>query len=203
MRPDPAAADYEFDLWIRFKSGDKTAFAEIYECYAGVLYNYGFHISSEQDIVEDAIQDLFVVLWQSRENLSDTTSIKYYLFRSLRRQIVKLLGKETAFERYDEAEHPLEHLWVPSAEMLVISGEAEEIQWKELQAALMELTPRQLEAIRLHFYEGFDFRSISLIMEMNEQSVRNILHRSLYKLRHVMQFFPLLISLLGPHSRGF
>lgn len=195
MRSDPAKNGYEFELWIRFRSGDKAAFAEIYERYAGVLYNYGFHISASQETVEDAIQDLFVTLWQTRANLSETTSIKYYLFRSLRRQIVRLSERESFLERYTEAGYPGPAA-VPSVEMELIASELEQEQWRELQTALAALTPRQLEAIRLHFYEGFDLRSIGLIMEMNEQSVRNLLQRSLYKLRHVMQLFPLIISLL-------
>lgn len=194
MRFDPEVIADESSLWSHFKSGDKAAFASIYERYAGTLYNYGFHISGDGQIVEDAIQDLFVVLWQSRERLSPTTSIKYYLFRCLRRQIVKLSGKaESPIPAWEEALWPNE----PSAEMQIIAQESETRQWKELEAALRELTPRQLEAIRLHYYEGFDLATIASIMEMNEQSVRNILHRSLYRLRHVMHLLVLCWGMRG------
>ncbi|MCE6991992.1 RNA polymerase sigma factor [Dyadobacter sp. CY323] len=192
MRSAPVIADDEFDLWVRFKLGDRMAFSNMYERYAGILYNYGFHFSNDAHIVEDAIQDLFVTLWHSRERLSDTTSIKYYLFRSLRRAIVKLSGKEQAFDR--SSDYLFERVSVDSVEMQIVSGEQETEQRQHLQTALAALTPRQLEAIRLHYYEGFDVGRIASIMEMNEQSVRNILQRSLYKLRHMMPFFPLILS---------
>ena len=192
MRSAPLIADDEFDLWVRFKLGDRLAFANIYERYAGVLYNYGFHFSNEAHIVEDAIQDLFVTLWNSRERLSDTTSIKYYLFRSLRRAIVKISGKEQAFDRCTD--YVQDRVSVDSVEMQIVSGELEIEQQQQLHTALAALTPRQLEAIRLHYYEGFDVARIASIMEMNEQSVRNILQRSLYKLRHMMPCFPLILS---------
>lgn len=187
--------ELESGLWLRFKSGDKLAFAEMYERYAGVLYNYGFHITREQYIVEDAIQDLFVTLWQSRERLSDTTSIKYYLFRSLRRQIVKLSGKDSLFDRIDQPDFPADSQQEPSIEMQLMESESEQYQLKVLRAALLELSLRQLEAVRLYFFEGFDYGSIAQIMEMNEQSVRNLLQRSIYKLRHVMHLVPLLFLL--------
>ncbi len=185
----------ESGLWLRFKSGDKRAFAEMYERYAGVLYNYGFHMTGERHIVEDAIQDLFVTLWQSRERLSDTTSIKYYLFRSLRRQIVRLSGKDALVERIVEPDFLADRRQEPSIEMQLMESESEQYQLRMLKAALQELSPRQLEAIRLHFFEGFDYGSIAQIMEMNEQSVRNLLQRSIYKLRHVMYLLPLLFWL--------
>ncbi len=137
--------ELESGLWLRFKSGDKLAFAEMYERYAGVLYNYGFHITREQYIVEDAIQDLFVTLWQSRERLSDTTSIKYYLFRSLRRQIVKLSGKDSLLDRIDQPDFPADTQQEPSIEIQLMESESEQYQLKVLRAALQELSPRQLE----------------------------------------------------------
>lgn len=196
MNSESADKYYEFSLWVRFKSGDPEAFSEIYNTYADVLYNYGFHISDRQDLIEDAIQDLFVVLWQSRTNLSDTTSIKYYLFRSLRRHIVKLMQKDGRFESFDNASFPEILSAIPSIELQIISEENDEKLWKELKIALMDLNPRQLEAIRLHFYEGFDLRTVAAIMDMKEQSVRNLLHRSFHKLRQKMLLFPLLVALL-------
>jgi len=190
----PLNTDGESDLWLCFKTGNKTAFAEIYERYVGVLYNYGFHISGRSEIVEDAIQDLFLNLWQSRERLSDTTSIKYYLFRSLRRQIVKASEKNRRDERHLSVQILEEHAVEPSVEIRLIAGELEKEQWQELRMALRKLTSRQLEAIRLYYYEGFDLPGIASIMEMNEQSVRNILQRALIKLRHVMQLFPFILS---------
>lgn len=196
MRIESAEYNYEFTLWGRFKSGDREAFSEIYNTYAEMLYNYGFHISDRHDLIEDAIQDLFVVLWQSRESISNTTSIKYYLFRSLRRHIVKLMQKNGRFDSFENTAYPEAFSAIPSFEMELIISETEERQWKDLKMALEELKPRQLEAIRLHFFEGFDIKKVALIMEMNEQSVRNLLHRAFHKLRQWMLLLPIIFIFL-------
>ncbi len=84
----------ESKVWKEFKSGSKEAFFRIYINYVNVLYNYGRKIIHDKDLVEDCIQDLFIEIWESREKLSDTNSIKYYLLKAMRIKIFKELNKK-------------------------------------------------------------------------------------------------------------
>lgn len=62
-----------------------------------MLYRYGFQYTKDKALIKDAIQDLFVELRQKRKRLSHTTSIKLYLYKSIRR---KILGhKEKAINK--------------------------------------------------------------------------------------------------------
>jgi DNA-directed RNA polymerase specialized sigma24 family protein len=81
----------DLEIWQSFKKGDKIAFAKIYQLHAKSLLNYGvtLRISSNLSVVEDCIQDLFLELWQSRENLADTDAIKFYLFRALKNKLMR------------------------------------------------------------------------------------------------------------------
>jgi DNA-directed RNA polymerase specialized sigma24 family protein len=81
----------DLEIWQSFKKGDKNSFTKIYQLYAKSLLNYGvtLRISSNLSVVEDCIQDLFLELWQSRENLTDTDSIKFYLFRALKNKLMR------------------------------------------------------------------------------------------------------------------
>jgi DNA-directed RNA polymerase specialized sigma24 family protein len=45
------------------------------------------------------------------------------------------------------------------------------------------LTDRQREVILLRFFHGLEFHEISQVLQMNIQSVRNLLFRSLDKIR--------------------
>ncbi|MEO6686432.1 MAG: sigma factor, partial [Dyadobacter sp.] len=69
-------------LWNTFREGNRDAFARIYTIYIHDLLSYGYRISSNRQLIKDSIQDLFLHLWLHRENISETDSIKYYLFRS-------------------------------------------------------------------------------------------------------------------------
>jgi RNA polymerase sigma factor (sigma-70 family) len=175
--------DEEYVLWIRFKSGDRDAFSQIYSRYVGILYNYGFRIVSDSTLVQDAIQDLFTDLWSMRKNLANTTSIKYYLFRSLRRKIHRLVETENLSESFLDTDDMSILPFTLSAETVRIENETMLEQIQTLQKAMLDLPQRQLEAIRLRFFEGFELHEVAEIMQMNEQSVRNLLHRSIRKLR--------------------
>lgn len=173
----------EYVLWLHFKSGDRNAFSKIYSRYVGILYNYGYHILPDTFLVQDAIQDLFADLWRTRQNLSDTSSIKYYLFRSLRRKIHRLTEDEQLLDSFPEADQIACIPCTPSDETLQIESETMDEQIHTLQRALLSLPPRQAEAIRLRFYDGFELHEVANIMQMNEQSVRNLIQRSIRKLR--------------------
>lgn len=165
--------------WQAFKQGDKAAFGQLYERYVEALFSYGFYFSKNKDLVEDAIQELFVDLWRMKANLSDTTSIKYYLFRALQRKIFHLLDVETIFTRLPET--PDNH--DVSVEERIITQEQSEEYQHILSRGLVFLPQRQLQAVHLRFFDNLETREIADIMGMNEQSVRNIIQRALQKLR--------------------
>ena len=185
----------EYQLWQRFKSGDQQAFASLYERYVGILYNYGYHISPHTSLVQDAIQDLFTDLWYTRQNLSDTTSVKYYLFRSLRRKIHRLSQTYAPLETFPDPDKLPDLPHSMSEEALRIEKDTQEALIRQLQQALSQLPERQKEAIRLRFFDNFELKEVAAIMQMNEQSVRNLIQRSIKKLRHSFEFLPLLALL--------
>ncbi|MEQ9287162.1 MAG: sigma-70 family RNA polymerase sigma factor [Cyclobacteriaceae bacterium] len=92
-----AATQSDVQLWGAFKDGNESAFITIYNTYFPMLYRYGFQYTKDKALIKDAIQDLFVELRQKRKRLSHTTSIKLYLYKSIRR---KILGhKEKAINK--------------------------------------------------------------------------------------------------------
>lgn len=171
----------EYMLWLCFKNGDLKAFSAIYESNIGVLYNYGRHIINDDSLVKDAIQDLFTDLWRNRENLSPTTSIKFYLFRSLRRRIHLATKQKNLFTSLTDIS--LTHIETFSAEQSIIENELKQEQIIALRLAILNLPERQNEVIRLYFFDGFDFEEIAGIMQVNEQSARNLFYRSINKLK--------------------
>ena len=74
-------------LWDLLRIGNETAFEELYRRYFQVLFSYGKRLLNDEDVVKDAIQDLFIDIWQTHKNLNQAQSVKFYLIRSLRRKI--------------------------------------------------------------------------------------------------------------------
>ena len=91
--------DPDIQNWDGLRKGNAHSLEWIYSRYFRLLYNYGRKVSAESKSVEDAIHDVFVDLWRFRENLSPTTSVRFYLYRSLRRRLVRnSSAKDFTFE---------------------------------------------------------------------------------------------------------
>lgn len=182
-------------LWLQFKNGDKEAFARLYRLFCAPLIAYGYRLCPDGDLLKDQIQELFVELWNSRANLSPTDSVKFYLFKALR---YKLLRHEKGRHARtsllsDAAEWTGRQLQEP-IEATIVEKEMFETRMVLLKKAMKELTLRQQEVIHLRFYQGFSHEEIAVLLGMNYQSVRNLLHRALVRLRDRVRI-PILSSL--------
>jgi RNA polymerase sigma factor (sigma-70 family) len=174
----------DIDLWRSFKNGDDIAFSMLYQTYIDVLYKYGHKLTIDSQLVEDSIQDMFIELWNSRQRLSDTDSIKYYLFRILRRKIsrnpLNRTATDSGIEDFEQT------LFTVSAESQLIDLERENTRTKMLSTALLKLPPRQQEVVNLRYFHEFSHQQIADIMSISLQSVHNTLQKSMKGLREIL-----------------
>jgi RNA polymerase sigma factor (sigma-70 family) len=186
-------------LWNKFKSGDRDSFAKIYNLYIEDLLSYGYRVTSNRQLIKDSVQDVFLNLWLQRANLSDTDSIKFYLFRALRNRIVRNI--EIHHDKPGpDPESIAEGLLVDFPfEQALMENESNEEMVKRLQNAISQLPKRQQEVLQLRYNQNFGLEEIADMMQISNQSVRNLLHRSIGELRKFFQvagWIMLLIFLL-------
>src|SRR4051812_16730497 len=86
-------AEDDIQLWDEFRRGNEQAFARIYNSHIRALLSYGTKLSADMNMVEDCIHDLFIELWDRKAFLGNTSSIKLYLFKGLKRKIIHALIK--------------------------------------------------------------------------------------------------------------
>lgn len=181
-------------LWSQFKKGDRQCFSLIYQQNIAALINYGLKIYDDTTVLKDVIQDLFVELWNSRSNLSEVDSIKFYLFKALRFKLIRLEKKQFASTRLSAMlrENTNETMDI-STEDKIIGEEVQENQTELLQRAIITLSTRQKEAIQLRFYQGFTHEQIAELMQLNYQSVSNLLYTAILRIREKLKA-PMLMS---------
>ena len=180
-------AKHDIELWSRIKRGDKCAFALLYERYVSLLYNYASKICKDKNLVEDSIQDLFIDLWKYRASIAPTTSVKYYLYFALRTRIARASSKVSWFLREGVSWDDIKGFMTISSEMEMIEAETTDEKTRKIQKYLHNLSPRQYEAIVLRFYDEFTYEEIANVMNVNSQSVRNLIHRGLAQLKQYTQ----------------
>lgn len=179
--------DIELKHWDGLRRGEADSLAWIYNRYFKLLYNYGRKISFDEKSLEDGIHDLFVDLWRFRKNLSATSSVRFYLYRSLRRRLVR--NDSRSKQGFDAADFP-EYLEssVLCEEDVIIAREAQHSRINHLKKLLGDLSPRQYEAMVLRFYDELSFEEIGAILDVNEQSARNLVQRGLSQLKQFSKF---------------
>ncbi|MEO3403517.1 RNA polymerase sigma-70 factor [Mucilaginibacter sp. CAU 1740] len=62
-------------------NGDREAFAQFYRAYLKNIYKYIFSISYSKETSEEIVQELFLKVWENRENLGKVKSAKAYLYQ--------------------------------------------------------------------------------------------------------------------------
>lgn len=179
--------DKHLILWKNMLQGDLSALEKIYTHFHADLYHYALKITEQQDLAEDAVQDVFVDLWNYRHQITNVHSPKYYLIRSLRNQCLKLIKKQNRLTDFAVV-NPL-NIRI-NAEELQLTDDSQATK-KMIETALFKLSPRQREIIYLKFYNNLDYEELAEILEINYQSVVNHIHKAMIKLRQadVLQHF--------------
>lgn len=172
------ASGTDSQLWSDFKEGSREAYSFIYQKYAPVLYNYGYKIVQDRALVEDCIQDLFVHLITHRRNLSHTDSIRFYLYKALRREIT---GKLRSLHKHpsDDVALPFDLEIVFSPESLLIENQTFRERQEGLLKALNELPPRQKEAVFLRFYDNLGYEELASVMGIDQRSAYKIIYKAI------------------------
>ncbi len=177
----PAEVDRDAVLWREMKEGNEFAFREIFDSYVNLLFQYGITITRDRELVKDCVQELFIIIWTNRRSIAFARSVKYYMFFSLRRLIIKKSGiakKFLALSSFSNA-------------VLTIEGQDQTMLMKEtrvnnqllVSGALETLPTRQKEIIFLKYYQELKYEEIEKIMNLNNQVVRNTLCKALNSLR--------------------
>ncbi|MGQ8335008.1 RNA polymerase sigma factor [Sunxiuqinia sp. A32] len=172
-------------IWNKFKNGDDFCLSLIYSEHVKSLYIYGLKFTTNSDLVEDAIQDLFLDLIKNRKTIGTTDNIQFYLIKSFRRKLIRRLKRELRYSdnKIDDFFFELNY----SLETNLIQEETLNNKKRRLTEAIKKLSPRQKEAIYLKFEKDLDYKEISEILGTGIEGARNLIYRSIKSLKKLFK----------------
>jgi len=170
----------DMSYWAQFKEGDKDAMGKIFQFYYKELFFYGLKIIPVPELVKDVIQEIFVRLWENKDHIGQVTKVKSYLLVAIRNELIHT-SKKNRISRVDEIN--VEPFTI-TIEDFLINEEDSKLLNERLVVSLNKLSERQREVIVLRFYHNLTFDELGEVLEMNIQSVRNLLFRALEKVRN-------------------
>ncbi|NNE16152.1 MAG: sigma-70 family RNA polymerase sigma factor [Saprospiraceae bacterium] len=163
------------------RQGNRKAFEIIYNNEVDALLNYGKKFTKDENLIEDAIHDVFIYIWQKKEGLNELTQIRPYLFVSLRHKILNVSKKQQKTEHKEINDSFLDK--EVSVEDRLIDDEFQVELSTKVKKSFEVLSNRQKEAIYLRYQSNMAYEDICKVMDISYQSVRNLISTGVKKLQ--------------------
>ena len=178
----------DYEIWQSFKSGSTDAFHKIYNIHFHLLFEYGTRLTQDRELVKDAVHDLFVKLWNNKDNLGDVINIRAYLLVALRSTVFNILAREKKVIS-SEINDAFSFEMVFSVENELIRKESEGIQAQTVIDGLNQLSPRQKEVLYLRFYQELSYEEVASIMDVSLKATYKLNARALKALKDALGTF--------------
>lgn len=157
-------------------------FSHLYDKNIDNLFAFGSRFTTDRELLKDCIQDVFVKFYTKRDHLDYVDNIESYLYISLRNRIndefrrnVHLCDQEITDKTIYIHEEPEEYHFELVDQQMTLTENIEKL--------FNKLSPRQRQIINLYYIEQRKYNDICKIMGINYQSVRNLMHRTISRLR--------------------
>lgn len=175
------------------KKGDKSIFKEIYHEFYIPLCYYCLRYVEEIEDSEEIVQDLFLKLWDKREELEINSSLKAYLYRSVQNYALNYLSKKKTKEKYLSIQgrqlsntYDNGHLKLEEDELRAI-----------LKHAILQLPEKRRRIFELSRFDGMKYVNIASQLSISVKTVEAQMTKALKYLRIVLKdYVPVLLFLL-------
>lgn len=183
----------EVEILSRLKLGDGRAFENLYLAHSPLLYKKLLRLVKEQEVAQELLQDLFLRIWEKREQIDVNKPFRAYLFR-ITQNLVADFYRRAAFDR-----KMLEALIRDSSEYDHTFQDELDDQRKEiLQQAMQTLPPKRKEIYMLIKIERRSYEEVSALLGVSVSTISDHVVKATKSLReYVGQNKHLLIALIA------
>ena len=183
------------ELLILLQKGNERAFTAIYERYHKLLYVLAYKYLKDNDTAKDAVQQIFLKLWESRSLFSIHINLRNYLYTMVKNHLLnEIRNNYTALEKnYELAQETIEY------ENEILSKLEEKEMTEQLYRAIDSL-PEQKKAVCLYkLKDSLSNQEIAEKMQISIPTVKTHYSQAIKLLReHFDKLLILLLSSLFP-----
>lgn len=179
------------------KQGNVSAFEHIYKTYYDHLLNYADRLLQDFESARDIVQEVYYKVWENRQRLDITISVRSYLFKSVYNHSVNTLTHQKYVREYEEAQ--VAELYYSAVEQ---TPESELNLWREdiekaVDEAMAKLPDKCREVFTLSKIEGLKNREIAEKLNISEKTVERHISIALSRLRDELSWLLQLVALFS------
>jgi RNA polymerase sigma-70 factor, ECF subfamily len=176
------------ELMQEIKADNMFAFDILYNKYCKRVYKFAFSILKSAEEAENLVQDVFLNLWENRNNVVKNSSIKSYVFTITYNSSISILRKKVRESEYVEYLKSLQE----GIEEPVDTGYEYQELTNKLEKIINELPQRQKEVYLMHRIEGLKYMEIAKILKISVNTIENHISRALKTIRERLDNYSLL-----------
>jgi RNA polymerase sigma-70 factor, ECF subfamily len=162
------------------KENQIIEFTILFNKYKKRIYNYALKMLNDKMRADDIVQDVFLKLFENLNNIHNKQSIRFWLFKTARNEMMSFLRNTKNKKLITEAVD-IENFEIENKNSL-----ADEIENKELSKLILtelELMNEDFkEVFVLKEYSGLSYKEIASLLEIDEELVKSRLYKARQKL---------------------
>ncbi|MBO6524644.1 MAG: RNA polymerase sigma-70 factor [Balneolaceae bacterium] len=170
------------ELLIAIKNGDHSAFKTFFEKHHSFLYHFLLKKGVSEQQAEDLVQQAFVMIWDKRDTIDETKSLRSYLFRIAYTRMLNVFRDTKKFDENadfttEESGHETDQQ-VETQEL----GEA-------IEASISSMPEKRQAVFRLCFIQEFTYKEAAETLDVSVKTIENHMGLALKELRGKLERF--------------
>ena len=147
-----------------------------------LLYRVAYHLTGNAQDAEDLLQDLYLKLWQKRDDLPDETINDAYLATMMR----NLFVDQRRLKHVDASAELKNEDGPPDERSLDRQIDARD-EVRQMEGLINELSERDAKIIQMHLVEDCSYEEIERDTGLSQGNIRIIVMRTQKKLKQQFQ----------------
>lgn len=183
-------ASEEKTLFEAIKKNDEKAFEKLFHRYYGHLCLYASRILQDEVSAEEIVQDFFVKLWEKRKHLTIETSVKSYLYRSVRNLCLNLIQHNKTKLQHAKS------VLADATQNQDAEDQFYEIDLaKKIQESILSLPEKRQKIFRLSREDGLKYREIAEKLNLSIKTVETQMGLAIKTLREKLKNYNTFLTL--------
>ena len=161
---------------------DAREFRQRFMPHHQLLYRVAYHLTSNAQDAEDLLQDLYLKLWQKRDELPEEAPRDAYLATMMR----NLFIDQRRLKRLDASTELKNEEGPPDERSLDRQIDARD-EVRQIEGLISELSERDAKIIQMHLIEDRTYEEIEHDTGLSQGNIRIIVMRTKKKLKQQFQ----------------
>lgn len=160
-------------------NAQEVLFSDLFREHEPRLYTLAFRLTKSDQVAKDTIQEVFLKLWEQRDNLDSITNMQAWLYRLTENKVIDFLRKSAADDRLKRKIWDHLQQIINEAELYVAAKEYNQI----IQKAIEKLPPQRKLIYQLNKEDGMNYQQIADELQISKHTVKNQLSSAMQSVR--------------------